>query len=216
MSIPGGLPPPRPDQAFSDPGAAMAPGAQAGVVRARQVIVYGPTGAVVGVFVYAAGTTPGPGNGPVDSITRAADDPFGNAVQPDFTAYGSGGAYAQLTEGVLQFLAAAGQFSPGIVGTFNVAGQCGLSSGEVSSGDNPANVLALSADANGGISQVSLQAQLVVITGNVTINGSPNTGTSGLANGQISGTSGAASAGTAHTHGPGSYAVTSGLHDHAL
>lgn len=67
-----------------------------------------------------------------------------------------------------------------------------------------------------------------VITGTLSVNGSTNTGTSGLtdgtingtsstaglANGQISGTSGPASAGTAHTHSPGSFAVTSGLHSH--
>lgn len=64
----------------------------------------------------------------------------------------------------------------------------------------------------------------LTVTGTLTVNGSTSTGTpapnatsqNGLANGQIAGTSGGASAGTAHTHGPGSYAVTSGLHTHDL
>lgn len=54
------------------------------------------------------------------------------------------------------------------------------------------------------------------VTGTLTVNGSSSTGTAGLPNGTISGTSGAASAGTAHTHGGGSYAVTSGVHSHTL
>jgi hypothetical protein len=47
---------------------------------------------------------------------------------------------------------------------------------------------------------------------NGTING--HTDNAGLTDGTINGTSGGQSAGTAHTHGPGSYAVTNGQHDH--
>ncbi len=58
----------------------------------------------------------------------------------------------------------------------------------------------------------------------ITVGGSSNTGapspdstsTNGLTSGVINGTSGAASAGTAHTHGPGSYAVANGQHAHNL
>lgn len=61
-----------------------------------------------------------------------------------------------------------------------------------------------------------------VLTGTLSVNGSgstavpvPNaTSNNGLANGTITGTSGAASAGTAHTHGAGSFAVTDGHHSH--
>lgn len=72
--------------------------------------------------------------------------------------------------------------------------------------------------------------QNFIITGNLTvdgtvsINGSADTGTpsnnntstNGLTNGTIAGTSGAQSAGTAHTHGAGSYAVNNGTHSHNL
>lgn len=78
MSIPAGLPEPRPDQGFAPPGSPMAPGSQTGIIRAREVIVSGPNGSVVGVFVYAAGTTPGAGNQPIASMTNQTSDPFGN------------------------------------------------------------------------------------------------------------------------------------------
>lgn len=56
----------------------------------------------------------------------------------------------------------------------------------------------------------------VVINGTLSANGSSSTSTNGLPNGTITGTSGAASAGTAHTHSPGSFAVTNGQHSHTL
>jgi hypothetical protein len=86
MSMPAGLPPPRPDQRYAPSGAPMAPGSP-NVVRARQVIVSGPTGAVVGVFVYAAGATPGAGTGPIASMTNQVDDPFGNPTEAGVAAY---------------------------------------------------------------------------------------------------------------------------------
>ena len=76
------------------------------------------------------------------------------------------------------------------------------------------------------------QAKTTATTANTRVGNlsSANTTTSGLANGNtngssssagltdgtINGTSGGASAGTAHTHGPGSYAVTDGTHHHVL
>lgn len=87
MTIPAGLPPPRPDQGFAPPGSPMAPGSQSAVVRAREVIVSGPSGAVVGVFVYAAGTTPGAGNEPIASMTNQASDPFGNPTENGVVGY---------------------------------------------------------------------------------------------------------------------------------
>jgi hypothetical protein len=44
------------------------------------VVVAGPTGAVVGVFVYAPGTTPALGNLPVAWMTDGTKDPFGNVL----------------------------------------------------------------------------------------------------------------------------------------
>jgi hypothetical protein len=68
--------------------------------------------------------------------------------------------------------------------------------------------------------EISNAGNTVTISGNLTVDGSfsasGDTGTAGLPNGGISGTSGAQSAGTAHTHSPGSYSVTNGMHAHTL
>lgn len=69
-------------------GGLVYPGVQPGVSAvqlANVVLVFGPSGSAVGVFVYAAGTTPGLGNPPVISITEASADPFGNAVSGGVT-----------------------------------------------------------------------------------------------------------------------------------
>lgn len=50
----------------------------------------------------------------------------------------------------------------------------------------------------------------------LTVGGTNQTSTVGLPNGGITGTSGGASAGTAHTHGPGSFSVSNGQHHHTL
>ena len=62
---------------------------------------------------------------------------------------------------------------------------------------------------NGTDVQSTLNAIISALSGASTSN-------NGLANGTISGTSGAQSAGTAHTHGGGSYAVNDGHHSHTL
>ena len=69
------------------------PGVAAGSVnifRGRLVLVYGPSGAVTGVFVYAAGTTPGPGNAPIFWATSSATDPYGNAIPSTAGVSGTG------------------------------------------------------------------------------------------------------------------------------
>jgi hypothetical protein len=167
-------------------------------------------------------------------------DPFGNTAQPGFTSYASATFWAQLLAGVLNFQAAAGQPLPGSFGS-SVAGAASMFSGEVSAGDTPAEILIESADASGQagglIELLAAFVQMgnsgtgtVTILNNLTVNGTLNVGgssstgvpnpnstsTDGLTNGTINGTSGAASAGTAHTHGPGSYAVNNGQHAHNL
>ena len=87
MSIPtslGGLPPRRIDQQNSPPPAGISAG-NSNIVRAREVIVFGPSGAVVGIFFYAPGTTPMFGNPPIASLTTSTVDPYGNPVVPGFT-----------------------------------------------------------------------------------------------------------------------------------
>jgi len=75
----------------ASPAGQLVPGVQPGVsnfiVLAHTVIVFGPTGAMVGVFVYAAGTTPGAGNQPIASITNQTTDPYGNTVETGVAAY---------------------------------------------------------------------------------------------------------------------------------
>jgi len=76
------------------PGQAVGIGVQPGVqnpfILAQYVIVYGPTGALTGVFLYQTGTSPGPGNPPIAAMTNSSTDPFGNSVRPgDSAAAGS-------------------------------------------------------------------------------------------------------------------------------
>lgn len=70
---------PYPDR--PQPGQGVAPSSGA-VFRGRLVLVFGPSGTVSGVFVYAPGTTPGAGNTPIAAMTASATDPFGNDVTP--------------------------------------------------------------------------------------------------------------------------------------
>ena len=61
-------------------GYGVQPGTSSGIQFARTVIVFGPTGTPVGVFVYATGTTPQLGNMPVAWLSAALVDPFGNVL----------------------------------------------------------------------------------------------------------------------------------------
>jgi len=189
VTMPAGLPPPRPDQGFAPSGAPMAPGSQNPVVRAKQVIVFGPSGQVVGIFVYAVGTTPAAGNAPVDSITRSGSDPFGNPTQDDFVAYGAGGAFAQLSDGALNFQGAAGQFAPATVQTADLAGLLDLLSGQVTGADIPAELSLQSAAVSGvGHEQIIMGAAETVFNGTITAAGSTinvGSGTINIATGAV-------------------------------
>lgn len=147
--VPAGLPPPRPDQGYAPGGTPMAPGSQ-NVVRARLVLIFGPTGSITGLFMYAAGTTPGAGNQPILAVTNQSTDPFGNPIPaPGVTVFASANQWANLNNAVLSFNAAAGQASQAGIAS-NAAGQLVLESGEVSAGDSQAEIGMLSSDANGG------------------------------------------------------------------
>ncbi len=114
MSEPGmgGLiPPPINAPAGQPTPVGVQPGVSGGIVRARQVIVSGPSGSVVGVFVYAVGTTPGLGNGPIASMTNQPDDPFGNPTEPGVASYVTSGDRIALQLGLGSF---AGTPAPGI------------------------------------------------------------------------------------------------------
>lgn len=122
------------------------PGVTNGVEFARQVIVFGPAGTPVGVFVYAPGTTPGPGNVPVASMTAGTKDPYGNTVIPQvFTRNGSGSI---ALDGNTAIFTAAG--TPGSGGTIVQIsnGLMSFSSGTASGGDTAATLELISAASN--------------------------------------------------------------------
>lgn len=90
MTLPGlGGSPPMPP-GYVPPGLPDTAAGSTNVFRGRLVIVFGPTGTVSGIFVYQTGTTPGPGNPPIVSITNSTVDPYGNAVQPTIQITGTG------------------------------------------------------------------------------------------------------------------------------
>ena len=83
--------------------------------------------------------------------------------------------------------------------------------------------VAVSLTVNGTDIGATLASVITALSGAATsTNGLPDgtiggtSSTAGLPDGTIGGTSGAQSAGTAHTHSHGSYAVNNGAHDHTL
>jgi hypothetical protein len=136
-------------------------GVSAGVDFARVVVVYGPSGAVNGVFVYQPGTTPKSGNGPVLSGTLSSKDLYGNTVQEGWVSYASpgSGTYAELLNAHLA-LNFAGMSSPAEV-LMTAAGQISILSGDTAAGDSPGAVSVSSKNANGGARLVSLVADQV-------------------------------------------------------
>jgi hypothetical protein len=108
----------------------------------------------------------------VASITATSGtDPWGNPYQAGVTVYGSSGSWAQLTDGLLQFMGTASQASPAYITTGNLAGLLELSSGTVSEDDSPALISLLSADANGGTSAINLTSAGEVQINSLVLNG---------------------------------------------
>ena len=104
---------PYPGRPVSSPGIGPSQGQ---VVRANTVIVFGPTGKVTGVFVYAAGTTPGAGNFPVAWISQATKDPYGNALPArTIVAYSASlGRMAAMDDGIVE-LSLSGWFNQAFI-----------------------------------------------------------------------------------------------------
>jgi hypothetical protein len=130
-------------------------GVSGGVEFARVVVVYGPTGAVNGVFIYQPGTTPGSGNGPVLSGTESATDLYKNTVLPGWVSYAAPGSstYSQLVNALLR-LNFAGMSSPAQL-SMSSSAVVQLTSGEQTGADNPAAMQLLSSAANGGSREAS-------------------------------------------------------------
>lgn len=162
MTMPGGLPSPRPDQGFAPAGSPMAPGSS-NVVRARQVIVFG---AGEGVFVYNG--TPDAGNPPILAMSDSTADPFGNAI-PVGTVSIDGSSYAQLINAGLFFIATATQALAASVATGGLPGLLDLQSGLETGTDTAAEIILQSAQASGGgTEQIILNAFEVIFNGNIT------------------------------------------------
>lgn len=158
-----GLPRRRVDQVRDPIGTTMAPGSP-NVFKGRLVIVFGPSGSVVGVFVYAAGATPGPGTGPIAWLTSSSTDPFGNPVSPPFGTRSAINGSTQIAGGIIAL-------SPVVPGSAAaqlaapVAGELQLSPGLVTGLDTAVGLLLLSKAASpSGVSVVQVQAGPVVAT----------------------------------------------------
>jgi hypothetical protein len=159
----------------------------------------------LGAFFYSG--TPAAGN-LVESITSAAGtDGFTNEFLAGHSSYGPGYATSAQAGQVAFYtgsLAVGWTFQGGI----QVTG---------------AGLLVLTATSALFSDNLEIGSNLTV-DGTLTVGGSTDTGvptnnstsTNGLTSGVINGTSGGASAGTAHTHGPGSYAVANGQHAHNM
>jgi|HubBroStandDraft_1064217.scaffolds.fasta_scaffold10549_5 hypothetical protein len=79
------------------------PGASTPVVRASQVFIFGPAGTITGLFVYAPGTVPGPGNPPIASIGNNSVDPYGNVTEPGIASQNNAGSWVSLFGGEVEF-----------------------------------------------------------------------------------------------------------------
>lgn len=76
------------------------------LVAVAQVVIVQGNGEV-GIFVYKAGTVPGPGNPPILAMSSSPTDPFGNSIRPNdsaaagsLIALGPAGSYVQLVAGI--------------------------------------------------------------------------------------------------------------------
>ena len=82
----------------ASPQIGVQPGATAGAVFARYVVIFGTSG---GMFIYSG--TPGPGNPPVFSITTGTSDPYGNTVNAIVESTGAAGTWIQNSDGLFYY-----------------------------------------------------------------------------------------------------------------
>jgi hypothetical protein len=125
----GGLPQPRPDQQRTYSAPTAAPGAAAGIIRARIVEIIGGTGS--GIFVYSG--TPAAGDLIASLVGATTADPFGNATQEDgLTVYGDNGqaTYLGLEGGLGQLIFFSGASFEKTAGNMS-AGPAGSGASEV-------------------------------------------------------------------------------------
>jgi hypothetical protein len=179
--------------------AAVTPGVPP-VLRVSEVIIVGTKGELL---VYSPSAAAG---NLIASIAGAAfTDSYGNHILQGVGSYAAGYANAVIGGAVIWYTGS-------LTGGWTYSAQILQGSGELLLDGNFQVSGALYSAAN----TLDDGAGNASIVGSLSVGGSTSTSTDGLPNGQISGTSGGASAGTAHTHGPGSFAVTDGQHSHTL
>lgn len=183
--------------------------------------IEGPTLVGSNAFFYSSKTL----GGLTQSVTEASGtDAYGNAYIAGTATYANNGSFwsaVVVDSGVVTWYMATGPGGPwtseaGIGFNFNALTGGGLQftgpAGNGMTGDlNVTGSITVTATltVNGTDVGATLSAIRAALSG-------ASTSTNGLPNGTITGTSGAASAGTAHTHGGGSYSVTNGQHSHTL
>jgi hypothetical protein len=145
----------------------------------------------------------------VSSVTAAAGtDPFGNQYLAGMVSYSSGTA-TQISDGAISLSTGT------LTGGWTTQGQVFISPSGVIELSTAAGVITSNNTLDNGSGGATFNGN-VTVAGTLSVNGSGSTASHGLTDGTINGTSGGASAGTAHTHGPGSYAVANGQHSHVL
>ena len=162
-----------------------------------------------GLFIY--NPSEAAGNLAESSAPVAGTDGLGNNYVPGHATYDNvNGLAASMDAGLVQFYT--GSLAGGWTASGSVQGDAGgdlLLTPKTGRG-----VLTPNSTLDNGAGAATFGGALTA--GHLSSGGASNTSTNGLANGTITGTSGAASAGTAHTHGPGTFAVTSGQHNHTI
>ena len=159
------------------------PGTSTGVVVANRVIVSGPAGTIAGVFDYIG--TPAAGNPPIAWITNAASDPYGNAL-PNNSLTGlpptigtlnpSNGSWSGLNHGSVEVTDSASAVNGGVIA--NGAGETLLFSSGTTVSDNPAQLAAISKNANGGsVPGFTFNGNVKVTAGGLAVTGGTTTDT---------------------------------------
>jgi hypothetical protein len=162
-----------------------------------------------GLFIYTP--TEAAGNLAESSAPAAGVDSFGNNYVPGHATYDNvNGLAASLDAGLVQF------YTGSLAGGWTAAGSVATDpSGDLLLTPKAGRgVLTSNSTLDNGAGAASFAGALSAAS--LSSGGASSTSTNGLPNGGITGTSGAQSAGTAHTHGGGSYSVISGQHHHTL
>lgn len=162
-----------------------------------------------GAFFYSG--TPAAGNLIASIAITAGTDSFGNHYADGQASYDLvDGLATSVTGGLVQFYT--GSLAAGWTASGSVQGDAGGDLLLIPKAGR--GVLTSNSTLDNGTGNASIGGALTAAS--LSSGGASSTSTNGLPNGGIAGTSGGASAGTAHTHGPGSFSVSNGQHHHTI